>query len=373
MGYAIYQLPPPANWEVFESLCRDVFSAEWGDPTTQKHGRTGFPQHGVDVYGRTQDERWCGIQCKKKDIHSQPQVSAQEVRDEVAKALKFNPKLASFIFATTTPNDPGLEEVARKITEEHRETGLFSVHFFGWGEIQDKIHNHRDILARYYSSIINSNSPNEYAYNYWKEFFGRDLFFKDACYFPFSGHQVKYREQFILQLLSFICQSKTLFDRNRFPDIDERLISALDNFNAVSRDIVDCATLDARRYNPLGDYYTHWVDVGPLNYHEQRDYVEYKKDVLKRLFFNLIKSANHIIDIGNRISAGPRAVGGYISFQESERDPLMIPTYEHDDVQAGVLYKGLEFVKGESAACYEGPVREQEEVVRRFRDEQTAD
>ena len=313
MGYAIYQLPPPSNWEAFESLCRDVFSAEWGDPTTQKHGRTGFPQHGVDIYGYTQDRRLCGIQCKKKDIHSQSKVSEQEIRDEVRKALKFNPKLSYFIFATTTPSDPNLEEVAREITEEHKEKGLFSVNFFGWGEIQDRIHNHRDILVRYYSSIVNSINSSEYSYKYWSGFFGRNFIFQNACYFPFLGHQVKYREQFISKLLSFVCQSETLFDRSRCPDIDERLRVAFDNFNAISRDIVDAAILDERRYNPVGDYYTYWVDVGQLGYHEQCDYVEYKKDILRRLFYNLIMAANHIIDVGNSISPSSMVGGEYLS------------------------------------------------------------
>ncbi len=369
----IYQLPPPANWEVFESLCRDVFSAEWGDPTTQKHGRTGFPQHGVDVYGHTQDKKFCGIQCKKKDKHSKSKVLEQEIRNEVNKALNFNPKLSSFIFATTTPNNPSLEEVARKITEEHQQKGLFSVHYFGWEEIQDRIHNHREILSRYYSPILNSNNSSEYAYNYWKKTFEKDTFFYDACYLPFSGHQVKYREQFLLHLLSFSHQFNTLFDPNRFPDIDETLRAAFDNFNAVSRDIIDGAVLDERWYSPPYGHYTYWVDVGPLDYHEQRDYVEYKKDVLKRLFFNLIKSANHIIDIGSRTSINQRAVDDYIPFQESEREPSIIPIYKPEDVRAGVLYKGLEFVKGESAAYFKSPVREQEEVVRRFIDEHTSE
>ncbi|WP_156516649.1 hypothetical protein [Paraburkholderia caribensis] len=373
MGYAIYQLPPPANWEIFESLCRDVFSAEWSDPATQKHGRTGYPQYGVDVYGYMPDQRLCGIQCKKKDNHFQSKVSGQEIRNEAAKALNFNPKLSSFIFATTTPNDPDLEEVAREITEEHKVKGLFSVHYFGWGEIHDRIHNHREILARYYSSILDSNDSTEYAFNYWAGFLGSKSILENASYLPFLGHQVKYREQFISQLLSFACQSETLFDRARRPDIDEKLRIAIDNFNAVSRDIVDTVIFDEQYYNPHGDYYTYRVDVGPLNYHEQRDYVAYKKDVLRRLFFNLVKSANHIIDVGYRISPRLNVVADYIQFRGSEGEPFIIPTYEDDDTDAGIFYKGLKSVKDESTAWYEDPVQEYEEVVRRFRVEQRDD
>lgn len=44
-----YQIPPVANWSTFEDLCRDLWAYEWKDINTQKNGRAGQSQHGVDV------------------------------------------------------------------------------------------------------------------------------------------------------------------------------------------------------------------------------------------------------------------------------------------------------------------------------------
>ena len=46
------QLNPPANWNDFEDLCHKLWRSIWGDPNTQKHGRRGQAQHGVDIYGK---------------------------------------------------------------------------------------------------------------------------------------------------------------------------------------------------------------------------------------------------------------------------------------------------------------------------------
>jgi hypothetical protein len=62
------QLPAPAHWQDFESICRDLFAAEWGDTDTKRHGRAGQKQDGVDVFG-LRDGKWCGVQCKLRDQH----------------------------------------------------------------------------------------------------------------------------------------------------------------------------------------------------------------------------------------------------------------------------------------------------------------
>lgn len=57
------QIPPPANWQDFETLCCDLWRRIWNDPNTQKNGRQGQPQHGVDIYGRPgEGHEWAGVQ-----------------------------------------------------------------------------------------------------------------------------------------------------------------------------------------------------------------------------------------------------------------------------------------------------------------------
>ena len=54
------QLNPPANWNDFEDLCHKLWRSIWGDPNTQKHGRKGQAQHGVDIYGKPSYARVIG-------------------------------------------------------------------------------------------------------------------------------------------------------------------------------------------------------------------------------------------------------------------------------------------------------------------------
>ena len=57
------QIPPPRNWQDFETLCWDLWKTIFNDPETQKNGRQGQKQNGVDIYGRPNvGNEWTGIQ-----------------------------------------------------------------------------------------------------------------------------------------------------------------------------------------------------------------------------------------------------------------------------------------------------------------------
>ena len=58
--------PRLTDEDEFESLVRDVMAREWGDPHTEKFGRKGQKQYGVDVYGQSADENgvYRAAQCK---------------------------------------------------------------------------------------------------------------------------------------------------------------------------------------------------------------------------------------------------------------------------------------------------------------------
>ena len=112
------QIPTPGNWQDFETLCSDLWREIWKDPNTQKNGRQGQPQHGVDVYGRpNQRNLWAGVQCKGKDNLTNKTLTETEVKAEVQKAKFFEPKLSQFIIATTGPKDNKIEKLGRKIRE----------------------------------------------------------------------------------------------------------------------------------------------------------------------------------------------------------------------------------------------------------------
>jgi tetratricopeptide (TPR) repeat protein len=121
-----------------------------------KHGRTGQPQHGVDIYGRPdRGETWAGVQCKGKDnIYAPKKVTKKELQTEVKKAKGFTPKLTEWIIASTGPKDVAVEELARQITAKHLEQGLFSVHVWGWQDILERLEEFPEIIRKNYLHLF---------------------------------------------------------------------------------------------------------------------------------------------------------------------------------------------------------------------------
>jgi hypothetical protein len=99
-------IPPPKNWQDFEYLCWLLWRDIWNDPKTQKNGRQGQPQYGVDIFGQPERQfAWHGIQCKGKHALYGAQLTKDEIDIETEKAKSFSPRLGHFIIATTSPRD----------------------------------------------------------------------------------------------------------------------------------------------------------------------------------------------------------------------------------------------------------------------------
>ena len=148
------QIPQPANWQDFETLCCDLWRSIWKDPNTKKHGRQGQSQQGVDIYGKPdQGECWAGVQCKGKDSYDNKTLTEKEVKAEVRKAKSFDPKLSQFIIATTGKKDTKIERLARKITDKHQKKNLFSVDVWGWEDIIGQLAGFPDLIEIHYSGL----------------------------------------------------------------------------------------------------------------------------------------------------------------------------------------------------------------------------
>lgn len=142
------QLMPPSNWQDFEALCHDLYQEIWGDPNAVRHGRTGQPQAGVDIYGRDKDGRFIGVQCKLKDGTVGAQLTERELRDEVNSAKTFMPPLDVFILATTSPPDVKILQAARDLDDENRAIGIFRVHVIAWDTLQLLLQKHPEVAER---------------------------------------------------------------------------------------------------------------------------------------------------------------------------------------------------------------------------------
>lgn len=144
------QIPKPRNWQDFEELCLRVFKAEWKCPTAKKHGRSGQAQNGVDIYGIPQAESgYWGVQCKGKDDWSNSLLTESEVISEIEKAFSFDPKLLSFVIATTASKDAKLERIERNKNIELRSKASFSFAIYFWEDIASLIEQHKEVYDWY--------------------------------------------------------------------------------------------------------------------------------------------------------------------------------------------------------------------------------
>lgn len=159
MKISSYDVMPINDADKFEDLCCDLWRAIWRSPTTQKHGRKGQAQLGVDVYGIPSGGRsYQGVQCKCRSNALGSKLTEKDVIDEVKEARKFEPKLEHLIIATTSFSDIGLQALARKITIENTSAGLFSVSVHGWKEILLMLDEHDAIAKKYFPNMFNSDS-----------------------------------------------------------------------------------------------------------------------------------------------------------------------------------------------------------------------
>jgi hypothetical protein len=149
------QIAPPKSWETFEDLCLALFKCVWHDPLAQKNGRRGQPQHGVDVFGSPTGRAtsFFGVQCKGKDQGLGSQVTVGELETELAKADRFQPALAYWVFATTAPTDVALQEAARKLSLDRTLRGHFPLTVLGWGDLQALLIEHRSAFEQFYPEV----------------------------------------------------------------------------------------------------------------------------------------------------------------------------------------------------------------------------
>jgi len=152
MDFIDKQVAPPRSWEKFEDLTRALFAAIWRAPLTQKNGRAGQKQHGVDVFGTPADApgRTYGAQCKGKNRGYDAKATIAEFDAELAKAEEFRPTLGHWTFATTAPNDVGLQEHARLVSEQRTSKGRFPVVAIGWETIQALLSVQSAVVEEFY-------------------------------------------------------------------------------------------------------------------------------------------------------------------------------------------------------------------------------
>lgn len=165
------QIRKPENWQDFEKLCKKLWGEIWNcSDTIQRNGRMGQAQNGVDVYGMPKDENcYFGIQCKGKDDYTQSQLTMKEIDAEINNALKFQPHLKRFIFATTANKDSKIEEYIRVKNIEQQKLGLFEIYISSWEDIVDLLEERRNTYNWYMNNCQYKNSSDVDVFVNWEK------------------------------------------------------------------------------------------------------------------------------------------------------------------------------------------------------------
>lgn len=145
--------PIPKDWQALERQTRVLFKNSLKDPNVQMNGRTGQPQHGVDVFGNRGGVGgpMVGVQCKGKDGEYGGAVTETELKDEVEKSKQFNPALDEFILITTAQNDGKIQEAARLLERKLLAEGRsLSIAVWGWGRVEEEIGQHAEAIRAFH-------------------------------------------------------------------------------------------------------------------------------------------------------------------------------------------------------------------------------
>ena len=134
----------------FEDLICEICRLEWEDPNTQKRGRSGQQQKGVDVYGQPVDLGgiFRGAQCKLRTTNQH--LTKKEIQAEVQSASSFPHHLDALFIVTDAPRDTTVQDIVHEIDEEQRQHGKMRVFIWFWDSICHRLAAYPELIIRFY-------------------------------------------------------------------------------------------------------------------------------------------------------------------------------------------------------------------------------
>lgn len=224
-------LQPPKNWQDFEELCFMLWSAKWG-PGTQKNGRLGQAQSGVDFYGKQYpSDKFTGVQCKGKNNNYGKKLTKKEIERECIEAKKGTTKIEKLIFATTTPRDAKIQQYCRDLTES-QQFG-FDVEAYFWDDIEEELHYRPYLVTKLFE--IEDNKGNILNLDYYITL-GRisDFFTRPHIQNVLSDKLAKYLSALSFELADNAC---------KYGKANSVILSIEDNIFTIKD--------NGRKFNPL--------------------------------------------------------------------------------------------------------------------------
>lgn len=141
-------MPPPANWQDFQTLVADVARVKFVDDSVQEYGRQGQTQNGVDIYAVDIHGQGVGIQCKET---KGPGLTVRIINDEIEKVKKFTPAIDLFVVATTARIDVSLQSHVNNLNATAK--FKFKVQIWFWDDINQYINRSQAVMASSYKAF----------------------------------------------------------------------------------------------------------------------------------------------------------------------------------------------------------------------------
>jgi hypothetical protein len=142
-------MPPPLNWQDFQTLIQEIAKTKYSQDSVQSYGRQGQAQWGVDVYAVNSRGENIGIQCKQ----TTNQITEGIITNEANKAILFSPALSFFIIATTQRTDAKLQEVINIINQTY--TYNFKIQIWFGDDINRDINRSFSVMSSCYKEFQN--------------------------------------------------------------------------------------------------------------------------------------------------------------------------------------------------------------------------
>lgn len=149
-------LPPPTNWQDFQTLVVEVARVKYDPNSVQEYGRQAQAQNGVDVYATDHFDKHIGIQCKETKKAS---ISTRDVDDEVKLAKNFTPQLDLFIVATTHRTDAKIQRHVNQLNNSKAHP--FKVQVWFWDDINREINRTQTVMSSYYATFLKQFGADE--------------------------------------------------------------------------------------------------------------------------------------------------------------------------------------------------------------------
>jgi hypothetical protein len=124
------RVPPPTDENEFEDITLVAARLRWPGGEFERHGTCGQRQDGVDIVGADDTARLLGIQCR--NLEKAPTFAM--VKKAVEEAEAYKGREASY-YACATKRDAKLQVEVRKLSDERKKGGKFTVGLVFWPDI----------------------------------------------------------------------------------------------------------------------------------------------------------------------------------------------------------------------------------------------